>query len=270
MKRTAKKETRTTTTTEPKEEKTMKKTPKKAPKKAARKPAAARPPFIEKMKTALKDAKQRLDAGEEMHVYFSDGNSKTNMPSLDLLPLVTCHGRCRELCGKVPDGKYLPPCYAARIANQYPDALRHYAENTALALYRPDQYWQEVDARMKSCRFMRLFVSGDMIIHGYFDRLCSALEKNQHVEMQGFSKCYEIVNRYIDEHGALPKNLHLLLSGWNDMHPNNPHSLPESMVYLDTLPDGWLSCGGNCAHCACIGLGCWKATAGDIVGLKKH
>ena len=246
----------------------MKKTTaKKATRKAA---TATRPAFIEKVKAALRDAKTRLDAGEEMHVHFSEGNSKTHMPSLDLLPLITCHGRCRELCGKVKTGGYLPPCYAARIANRFPDVMKNYAENTALALYRPEQYWKEVNERMQSCRFMRLFVSGDAIIAGYFERLCSALENNPHVEMQGISKCYEVVNRYIDAHGALPKNLHLLLSGWNEMHPDNPHNLPESMVYDDTLPDGWLSCGGNCANCACVGLGCWKASAGDVVGLKKH
>lgn len=244
-------------------------TPKKA-RKNAPKANEPRPEFIEKVKAAFNDAKARLDAGEEMHVHFSEGNSKTHMPSLDLLPLLTCHGRCRELCGKVPAGKYLPPCYAARIANRLPDAMRNYAENTVLAIFRPEQYWQEVRTKMRCCRFMRLFVSGDMIIRGYFDRLCEALEENPHLEMQGFSKCYEIVNRRIEKYGALPKNLHLLLSGWYDYQAINPHRLPESRVFDETLPEGWLTCGGNCANCACVGLGCWKAATGDIVGLKKH
>lgn len=246
----------------------MSKSTKTAQKKATK--TEARPPFIDKVKAALRDAKARLDAGEELHVHFSEGNSKTHIPSIDLLPLVTCHGRCRNLCGKTPEGKYLPPCYAARIANQYPGAMKNYAENTVLAIFRPDQYWEEVEQKMRVSRFMRLFVSGDMIIRGYFDRLCAALERNPHVDVQGFTKCYEIVNRYIDEHGSIPKNLHLLLSGWYEQEAINPHSLPESRVYDDTLPDGWLSCGGNCAHCACVGLGCWKAENGDIVGLKKH
>lgn len=224
----------------------------------------------EKILAALADAKKRLDNGEEMHVHFSEGNSKTNMPSIDLLPLITCHGRCRNLCGKVEPGKYLPVCYAARIVNRLPHNMKNYAENTALALYRPDQYWKEVDTRLKSCRFARLFVSGDMIIAGYFDRLCETLLNNPHCEMQGFTKCYEIVNRYIDRHGKLPDNLHLLFSGWFDYKAINPHGLPESRVYESELPEGWLSCGGNCANCACVGLGCWKAENGDIVGLKKH
>ena len=194
----------------------------------------------------------------------------THIPSIDLLPLFTCHGRCHELCGKVPDGKVLPPCYAAKFANRLPDVMRNYAENTVLAIHRPVQYWKEINDKMHGCRFMRLFTSGDMIINGYFENLCRCLENNPHCEVQGFTKCYEIVNRYIDSHGKTPDNLHLLFSGWYEYMPVNPHGLPESRVYDHELPDGWLSCGGNCLNCACIGLGCWKAENGDIVGLKRH
>ena len=223
-----------------------------------------------KIRKAFEEAKARLFNGEEMHVHFGEGNSKTHMPSIDLLPLFTCHGRCRETCGKIPEGKSLPICYAARFANRLPVVMRNYAENTVLAIYRPSQYWEEVNRKMKTCRFMRLFTSGDMIINGYFDNLCKALENNPHCEIQGFTKCFEIVNRYISENGKLPDNLHLLFSGWFDNLPINPYNLPESRIYVGELPEGWLTCGGNCAECSCIGLGCWKATAGDIVGLAKH
>lgn len=224
-----------------------------------------------KIRAAFETARARLEAGEEMHVYFSEGNSKTHIPSIDLLPLFTCHGRCRTMCGEIRDGKKLPDCYAAKIANRFPDVLRHYAENTVLAIYRPRQYWQEVRAKMQLSRYMRLFVSGDMIIRGYFHELCSALDDVPTCEMQGFSKCYEIVNREIDARGgSLPKNLHLLLSGWNETTPINPYSLPTTNVYTDERPENWLSCGGNCANCICVGLGCWKAGPGDVVGFKKH
>lgn len=224
----------------------------------------------DKIRAAFEDAKRRLFSGEDMHVHFSEGNSKTHMPSLDLLPLFTCHGRCRSTCGYIKPGRALPDCYAAKIANRFPGTLRNYAENTVLAIYRPDQYWAEVRAKMRLSRFMRLFVSGDAIIAGYFSRLCDALEDNSHLEMQGFSKCYEIVNREIERRGALPKNLHLLLSGWGDMKPVNPYNLPTTNVYEHERPEGWLSCGGNCANCACVGLGCWKASSGDVVGFRKH
>ena len=226
--------------------------------------------IYEKAMKAYREAEKRILNGEEVHVHFSEGNSKTHIPSIDLLPHLTCRGRCRELCGKVENGKCLSACYVDKLVNRNPVQMRNYAENTALAILKPDLYWAEVENKMKSCRFMRLFVSGDMIIKGYFERLCAALERNPHCIIQGFTKCYEIVNRYIANNGKLPDNLKLLFSGWFEYMPINPYNLPESRVYEGDRPEEWLSCGGNCHNCACVGLGCWKATNGDIVGLKKH
>ena len=225
--------------------------------------------FYQKAKAAYQSASARVMSGEELHVHFSH-NSKTNMYSIDLPPLLTCHGRCRELCGKTEKGKCLPVCYATHYLNRFPEQLDKIAVNTALAILRPDQYWTEVCNMMKTQRFMRLFASGDMIINGYFDRLCKALAENPHCHIQGFTKCYEIVNRYIDTNGSLPANLHLLFSGWFEYQAINPHNLPESRVYEGDRPESWLTCGSNCSACACVGLGCWKACAGDIIGLKKH
>lgn len=227
--------------------------------------------FFDKAMNAYRNAYNRIMVnGEECHVYFTENNSKTHMPSVDLLPLLTCHGRCRELCGKIEKGRCLPVCYAAGYLNRFPAILEKYAINTVLAIHKPEQYWQEVSNKMRVNRFMRLFGSGDMIINGYFDRLCECLKANPHCEVQGFTKCYEIVNRYIDENGSLPANLHLLFSGWYEYNPVNPHQLPESRVFDEELPSGWLGCTGNCMECCCIGTGCWKAQAGEIVGLKKH
>ena len=227
--------------------------------------------FMEKAMEAFRQAYNDIIIdGMECHVYFSENNSKTNMPTIDLLPLLSCHGRCRELCGKIKSGKALPDCYAAKICNRFPDLMKHYAENTVLAIFKPEQYWTDVKAKMKVCRFMRLFGSGDMIINGYFENLCNALIENPHCEIQGFTKCYEIVNRYIKKNGSLPKNLHLLFSGWYEYMPINPYNLPESRVFDDTLPANWLGCCGNCMECCCIGTGCWKVGNGEIVGLKKH
>lgn len=148
--------------------------------------------------------------------------------------------------------------------------MERLAINTALAIHKRDVYWQDVSNMMKTQRFMRLFDSGDMVINGYFENLCRVLKDNPHCHVQGFTKCYETVNMYIASHGKLPDNLHLLFSGWYDDLPINPYHLPESRVYDHELPEGWLSCGGDCRNCACVGLGCWNAKNGDIVGLKKH
>lgn len=225
--------------------------------------------IIEKMAAELRKQGARVQAGEDLHVHFSL-NSKTHMYAIGLLPLLTCHCRCKETCGKIKQGRFLPDCYAAKYCNRCPDAMTYLAINTALLIWWPSRYWEDVSNMMKTQRFMRLFDSGDANIPGYFENLCECLKANPHCHVQGFTKCYETVNSYIDTHGSLPENLHLLFSGWYDMLPDNPHGLPESRVYDDELPVGWLSCGGNCQNCACVGLGCWKASSGDIVGLKKH
>lgn len=222
--------------------------------------------------TAYREAEARFQAGETFHVYFTEANSKTHMPTVDLLPLLTCHGRCRKMCGEIKDGKFLPKCYAAHMCNRFPHLMRHYAENTVLAIHAPAQYWAEIRERMAGERKMRLFGSGDAIIRGYFDNLCAALLDNPHCEIQGFSKCWEIVADYIDKNGKLPDNLKLLLSGWNGEKPYNPHRLPETDVYEKgtDLPDGWLPCCGNCGECFRRREGCWGAQAGDVVGFMNH
>lgn len=208
------------------------------------------------------------------NVQFIPGepNSKTGIKSIDLLPSVTCHARCRETCGKIEKGRKFNKgrCYAFKLMYRNPVTCARYAINTALLMYKPEVFYAGIKNLIKTQRFIRCFVAGDANIPGFFDNLCKILTENPHCMVQGFSKCYEIVNAYIDENGKLPDNLKQLLSGWEDMKPINPHNLPISDVYENELPNGWLSCGGNCLNCACVGLGCWKASAGDVVGLKKH
>lgn len=207
-----------------------------------------------------------------VHFASGDPNSKTHIMSIDLMPYVTCHPRCRETCGKIDAGKKYngKRCYAFRLMYRNPATCARYAVNTALAILDPETFWQDVEHMLYTQRFVRCFVAGDAFLPGWFERLCKAAENNPHCKIQAFSKCYEIVNDYIDKNGALPKNLVILLSGWEEMKPDNPHNLPISDVYDSELPEGWLSCGGNCLQCACVGLGCWKAQNGDVVGLKKH
>ena len=221
---------------------------------------------------ALKIARKVLKDYPNAEFIPGEPNSKTGIKSIDLLPSVTCHPRCLETCGKIEKGRKFNKgrCYAFKLMYRNPITCARYAINTALLIDKPETFYAGVENLVKTKRFVRCFVAGDANIHGFFENLCRILEENPHCTVQGFSKCYEIVNKYIDENGKLPDNLKQLLSGWNDLKPDNPHNLPISDVYENELPDGWLSCGGNCLNCACVGLGCWKAGAGDVVGLKKH
>ena len=225
---------------------------------------------VDALKIARKVIREYTD--EQLAFLPGEPNTKTGIYSIDLLPYVTCHPRCRETCGKIAKGRKFNKgkCYAFKLMYRNPVTCARYAINTALLIDRKNVFWFGVDRLMKTSRFLRCFVAGDAVIPGFFDGFCETLLANPHCKTQGFSKCYEIINDYIDKHGKLPDNLKQLLSGWDDMKPDNPHNLPISDVYDGTLPEGWLSCGNDCHHCACVGLGCWKAQAGDVVGLKKH
>lgn len=217
-----------------------------------------------KFMEALKEAKEEVKTGTVTKVSISNKNSKMGeVPSVSILPILTCPGRCKGTCGK--------DCYAAKLANLRPSVLKSYARNTALLMLRPDLYWQGVNYAMAGVRYFRYHVSGDILDKKYFGKMVDSAIKNPHCEILAFTKRYEIVNAWIKENGSLPKNLHILFSGWENLKPVNPYKLPETNVFGKEGPkEEWKVCGGNCFNCACRGLGCWKAEPGDVVAFKKH
>lgn len=220
---------------------------------------------LNKFGTALNAAKAAVKAGEETQVRFSGGNSKMGaVASVSTLPFFTCPGICKDTCGK--------KCYAAKLANLRPNVLHNYAVNTALAIYKPVEYWRQVGEYVKGCRFFRFHVSGDIINAAYFRHMVEVALDNPHCEMLVFTKRYSVVNEWIDANGELPVNFHVLFSGWQGLQPDNPHNLPETNVYScdAEFNDSWLTCGGNCFECGCRGVGCWQAKNGDVIAFKMH
>lgn len=220
---------------------------------------------IGKFKEALKVAKRNVKGS---NVKISSGNRKMGqVASVSTLPFITCPSRCKGTCGN--------DCYAAKIANLYKNVCESYANNTALAMMDPDRYWSDIRKAVKGVRFFRFHVSGDILNGEYFREMVTTAKDNPHCEFLCFTKRYEIVNRFCDGNGgraAVPENLHVLFSGWNNLKPINPYGFPETTVYTkdDDFNENWLSCGGNCFECGCAGLGCWKASDGDIIAFKKH
>lgn len=220
-----------------------------------------------KITAAVRTAVDALAAGDPaaLRVSVSQGNTKMGaVASVSLLPFVTCPARCAGTCGK--------DCYAAKLCNLRPSVLASYARNTAIALRKPDIYWQQVRAAMAASRWFRFHVSGDIPSATYFAEMVRACRENPHCETLVFTKRYEIVNAWMDRHGDLPDNLHILFSGWTNLRPVNPHNLPETTVYgrKETPADDWKLCGGNCMECGCRGVGCWQAQAGDTIAFRLH
>ena len=201
----------------------------------------------------------RTHAGANIEFIPGEPNTKTGIRSIDLLPYITCHARCRETCGKIKKGCKFNKgkCYAYKLLYRNPSTAARYAINTALAIYRPRVFWTGVEKFVHCERFVRCFVSGDGRLPGFFDNLFRVMMNNKHCMVQGFTKCYEQYNACIEKYGK-QDNIKFLLSGWNELKPDNPHNLPISDVYDDVLPDGWLSCGGNCYNCGGSGVKQWR------------
>lgn len=215
------------------------------------------------IKAAPAMQKAYAEFSDEYEVTFSDGNDKMgHIYSVSRAPLYTCR-HCKQ-CS--------PDCYAIKLAKLRPGVLESYARNTAIAEKDPVKYWAAVNRTMRLQRFFRFHVAGDIKTADYFAEMVQACRNNPHCIALCFTKCYDIVNDWMDKHGDLPENLRVIFSHWDGLEMQNPYNLPESHVYPKKAecPTGWHNCGGNCENCAADGVGCWYLSKGEIVGFKKH
>lgn len=201
-----------------------------------------------------------------MQIKISPGNSKMGaVPSVSL-PAYETYRRDCECCKK---------CYARKLERIRKSVRDAYQSNYDLLKNDPDTYWREVEASVMMTRFFRFHVSGDIPNANYFLHMVFVAERNPHCEILCFTKRFSIINRYLDAHGGrLPKNLHVLFSGWKNLKMENPYNLPEAHVlYRDgttTASNGYISCGGNCAECATTGEGCWTLRRGQQIVFREH
>lgn len=200
-----------------------------------------------------------------MNVKISNGNAKMGaIPSVSLPAGVTCRSDCE--CGK--------KCYAKRLERMRPSVRQAYKHNYDLLNSDPNTYWREVEASIMMSRFFRLHVSGDIPDAAYFEHMVDIARTNTHCEILCFTKKYDIVNSHINIIGKLPKNLHIIFSGWHDIEMVNPYNLPEAHVrYRDgstTAREDAKLCGGNCTECAITDGGCWTAKHGEQVVFNEH
>lgn len=200
-----------------------------------------------------------------MNVKISNGNAKMGtIPSVSLPAGVTCRSDCE--CSK--------KCYAKRLERMRPSVRQAYKHNYDLLNSDPNTYWREVEASIMMSRFFRFHVSGDIPDATYFEHMVDIARTNTHCEILCFTKKYDIVNSHINIIGKLPKNLHIIFSGWHDIEMVNPYNLPEAHVrYRDgstTAREDAKLCGGNCTECAITDGGCWTLKSGQQVVFNEH
>lgn len=223
--------------------------------------------LIEALNSAKNEIQTALENGKDVSkmVSISCGNNKMGkIPSVSLLPILTCPARCNGTCGD--------KCYAKKLAILRPSVLKSYARNTAVYMARPDLFSRAVERVMATSQYFRFHVSGDIPSRSYLDMVAYLANSNPFCKVLMFTKRYELVNDFIRDNGSIPSNLKILFSGWTNLKPENPYNLPETTVYAkdeDFRPE-WKACGGNCLDCALHCGGCWDAKPGETIAFKIH
>ena len=167
-------------------------------------------------------------------------------------------------------------CYDVRHVCCYKESQAQRANNSAILKQDPVRYFREVDAASKFLRYLRFHVGGDIACPAYLTGMVDVAIKNPHCHFLAFTKMYDIVNKYLDDHGSFPDNLHIILSGWRGDTDVNRHHLPvSSPVWKDgskscMVTDKVFMCPGNCTECARADEGCWAAKSGDTILFEAH
>lgn len=201
-------------------------------------------------------------------VKFSEGNRKTGtlIPSVSLIPIADCSN-----CKSCKNG-----CYAIKHLCIYPSVKNQVANNSAIAHNNIDGYFASILEYTKFRAFFRYHIQGDILNDAYFAGMVKVAKVNKHCKYLAFTKCFDIVNRWIDENGNLPKNLKIIFSDWKGLQMDNKHNLPVSSPLWkdgtkgDNTTNKTYLCNGFCEECAKVNKGCWDAKKGDTILFEAH
>lgn len=206
---------------------------------------------------------EKTEPAKPRKISISAGNTKMGaIPSVSLPPVITCPSDCP--CSK--------KCYAAKLCRIYPTVRKAYQNNLDILLTNPALYWDGVYNAAKMTKFFRWHVSGDIPNLEYFARMVSLAQVIPGTQFLAFTKRYNIINDYINHGGVIPGNLKIIFSEWEGMETPNPHNLPTAaVIFKGQQPrEDWKICGGNCAACACRGVGCWELKNGETIAFYEH
>ena len=114
-------------------------------------------------------------AGDNLKIHISGGNMKLgSIINISLPPVATCHN-CNS-CSKY--------CYAIRSYNRFTDTAAGWNENFLLFITDPDRYFNEISKAVKTQRFFRWHVSGDIVNGAYFAGIIRVALENPKVELK--------------------------------------------------------------------------------------
>lgn len=193
---------------------------------------------------------------DELHAVISQGDRKIGRTrNVSQAPWYTC-GNCKHC---------LWHCYDIKACLRLPAVLRARALNTALAIRDRERYFAEIARAVTGQRGFRWHQGGEIPDYDYLLHMIAVAEGEPDCRQWGYSHRHDLVNRYVDEHGALPENLVIMYS-YEGAEPaeDNPHGLPEFRCIDpgDEPPADMFQCPGDCSWCLEHGRGCpWGESA---------
>lgn len=200
------------------------------------------------------------------HVHISRGVTKlgADIPSVSLPVGLTCRADA--------------PCFKQCYARHGRFAFRHNKEllQKNLDVWKNDKEQFERDVLIAAfhSRFFRWHSAGDIPDRSYLDMMVRVAEQLPDVSFLAFTKKFEMVNSYLDEHHTFPQNLHVVLSAWGSFQLQNPFHLPVAYVRLKnqecTIPEDALACSKYCGDCVISGRSCWDLKCGQSVCFNQH
>lgn len=178
-----------------------------------------------------------------------------------------------ETCRK--DAPCRAKCYACKGRYRFANVKDSLAENLTAYKENPDFYFGEIDRtlRMVPYRFFRYHVAGDIPDADYLLRMCRLARKHKTTQFLCFTKKYDLVNQYIQDH-QIPKNLRLVFSIWGNFPVENPNHFPEAYIQFKSnptaIPENAIECPGYCGECVFSGKNCWNLQKGESVYFHEH
>lgn len=189
----------------------------------------------------------------------------SHIGTVNLPPALTCRRKAPCIKG----------CYAREGRFSFPSVRTSLERNYRVYIEDPQRFFEVIHAQilLMAFKFFRWHSSGDIPDERYLEGMCWLAKQHRDIMFLCFTKQYEIVNKYLDEHEQ-PENLILVFSNWGDFMCKNPHNLPMSYVRFKSkscnIPIHAMECNGNCAECVIAGESCWTLKKGEAVVFNYH
>lgn len=220
-----------------------------------------------RMKKMRDEFMYRINKGEKLRVYISEGNEKLGLiPNVSTIPVIDCPNS--KLCCRT--------CYDVRHDCINKQCAISRSLNSAIMRNDMNDYFEQISAyiRYKMPKFMRYNIGGDILNVQYVDHMVKIAREFDSVYFLAFTKAYDSVNEWIDNNGNLPDNLKIIFSVWPGLKCDNKYNLPQShIVDIDgrtTAPPFSFYCPGNCTNCCFSQEGCFFIKNGQNVTFHIH